>query len=113
MNDKKNKLDGQINVFSASHGHDYQIVDWRQVMREMMEKINYWRMVAKYPNSTATCPLGIWEERLNKMATTCNVKNDWGGFGSAGVVELGWPGEFAFEGGGVGSWEGLWSWSWR
>ena len=57
MNDKKNKLDGQINVFLALRGYDYQIVDWWQVMREMMEKVNYWRMIAKYPNSV-TRPRG-------------------------------------------------------
>ena len=49
MSGKENKLDGQINVFLALRGHDHLMVDWWQVMREMMEEINYWRMVAKHP----------------------------------------------------------------
>jgi hypothetical protein len=57
MNDKKNKLDGQINVFSALRGHDYQMVDWCQAMSKMMDEINYWRMVAKHPNAV-TRPRG-------------------------------------------------------
>ena len=51
MSGKENKLDGQINVFLALRGHDHQMVDWWQVMREMMEEINYWRMVAKHPGA--------------------------------------------------------------
>ncbi|MDA8724134.1 hypothetical protein N9I56_07260 [Alphaproteobacteria bacterium] len=51
MSGKENKLDGQINVFLALRGHDHQMVDWWQVMREMMEEINHWRMVAKHPNA--------------------------------------------------------------
>ena len=49
MSDNKSKLDRQINVFLALRGHDHLMVDWWQVMREMMEEINYWRMVAKQP----------------------------------------------------------------
>ena len=48
MSGKENKIDGQINVFLALRGHDHQMVDWWQVMREMMEEINHWRMVAKH-----------------------------------------------------------------
>ena len=51
MSGKENKLDGQINVFLALRGHDHLMVDWWQVMREMMEEINYWRMVAKHPGA--------------------------------------------------------------
>ena len=49
MSDNKSKLNKQINVFLALRGHDHQMVDWWQVTREMMEEINYWRMVAKHP----------------------------------------------------------------
>ena len=51
MSDNKSKLDRQINVFLALRGHDHLMVDWQQVMREMMEEINYWRMVAKHPGA--------------------------------------------------------------
>ncbi|MDC6458413.1 hypothetical protein OAW66_04805 [Alphaproteobacteria bacterium] len=51
MSDNKSKLDRQINVFLALRGHDHLMVDWWQVMREMMEEINYWRMVAKHPGA--------------------------------------------------------------
>lgn len=67
MNDKKNKLDGQINVFLALRGYDYQIVDWWQVKREMMEKINYWRMVAKYPNSVTRPRGGQETAKMDKL----------------------------------------------
>ena len=49
MSDNKSKLNKQINVFLALRGHDNQMVDWWQVTSEMMEEINYWRMVAKHP----------------------------------------------------------------
>ena len=49
MTINRKDLDRQINVFLALRGHDHQMVDWWQVMREMMEEINYWRMVAKHP----------------------------------------------------------------
>ena len=49
MNDKKSKLESQIKLFLMVRGHTLQTVDCEQVMREMMEEINYWRMVAKHP----------------------------------------------------------------
>ena len=49
MNDKKSKLESQIKRFLAVRGHTPQNVDCEQVMLEMMEEINYWRMVAKHP----------------------------------------------------------------
>ena len=49
MTINRKDLDRQINVFLALHGHYHQIVDWWRVTREMMEEINYWRMVAKHP----------------------------------------------------------------
>ena len=51
MTINRKDLDRQINVFLALRGHDHQMVDWWQVMREMMEEINYWRMVAKHPGA--------------------------------------------------------------
>ena len=44
-------LDRQINVFLALRGHSHKMIDWWQVMREMMEEIDYWRMVAKHPGA--------------------------------------------------------------
>ena len=49
MNDKKSKLESQIKLFLMVRGHTLQTVDCEQVMREMMEEINYLRMVAKHP----------------------------------------------------------------
>ena len=49
MDDKKSKLESQIKRFLLVHGHTPQNVDCEQVMLEMMEEINYWRMVAKHP----------------------------------------------------------------
>ena len=49
MTINRKDLDQQINVFLALCGHAHQMVDWWQVMRKMMEEINYWRMVAKHP----------------------------------------------------------------
>ena len=51
MNDKKSKLESQIKRFLLVRGHTPQNVDCEQVMREMMEEINYWRMVAKHPGA--------------------------------------------------------------
>jgi hypothetical protein len=51
MTINRKDLDRQINVFLALHGHYHQIVDWWRVTREMMEEINYWRMVAKHPGA--------------------------------------------------------------
>ena len=51
MNDKKSKLESQIKLFLLVRGHTPQNVDCEQVMREMMEEINYWRMVAKHPGA--------------------------------------------------------------
>ena len=52
-NSRKHKnLDKQITVFMALRGHNPQNVDCEQVMREMMEEINHWRMVAKHLNAT-------------------------------------------------------------
>ena len=48
MTINRKDLDRQINVFLALRGHNHQMVDWWRVMREMMEEINYWRMVAKH-----------------------------------------------------------------
>ena len=48
MNDKKSKLESQIKRFLLVRGHTPQNVDCEQVMLEMMEEINYWRMVAKH-----------------------------------------------------------------
>ena len=49
MDDKKSKLESQIKLFLLVRGHTPQNVDCEQVMLEMMEEINYWRMVAKHP----------------------------------------------------------------
>ena len=51
MNDKKSKLESQIKRFLLVRGHTPQNVDCEQVMLEMMEEINYWRMVAKHPGA--------------------------------------------------------------
>ena len=51
MNDKKSKLESQIKLFLMVRGHTPQNVDCEQVMLEMMEEINYWRMVAKHPGA--------------------------------------------------------------
>lgn len=51
MSEKKSKLDRQINFFLALRGHNSENVDCQQVMREMMEEVNYWRMVAKHPGA--------------------------------------------------------------
>lgn len=48
MPEPKN-LDGQINTFLALRGHTRPDLDYWQIMSEMMEEINHWRMVAKYP----------------------------------------------------------------
>jgi hypothetical protein len=52
MTKKQQNLEKQITVFMALRGHNPQNVDCEQVMREMMEEINHWRMVAKHPNAT-------------------------------------------------------------
>ena len=49
MTDKQEKLEQQIRLFLLVRGHTPQNVDCEQVMLEMMEEINYWRMVAKHP----------------------------------------------------------------
>ena len=51
MNDKKSKLESQIKRFLLVRGHTPQNVDCEKVMLEMMEEINYWRMVAKHPGA--------------------------------------------------------------
>jgi hypothetical protein len=52
MGDRSKDLDSQISVFLALRGHVPSAIDHWQVMREMMEEINHWRMVAKHPNAT-------------------------------------------------------------
>lgn len=51
MTDKQEKLEQQIRLFLLVRGHTPQNVDCEQVMLEMMEEINYWRMVAKHPGA--------------------------------------------------------------
>ena len=51
MTKKQEKLAQQIRLFLLVRGHTPQNVDCEQVMREMMEEINYWRMVAKHPGA--------------------------------------------------------------
>ena len=48
MTDKQEKLEQQIRLFLLVRGHTPQNVDCEQVMLEMMEEINYLRMVAKH-----------------------------------------------------------------
>jgi len=51
MSNKQEKLEQQIRLFLLVRGHTPQNVDCEQVMLEMMEEINYWRMVAKHPGA--------------------------------------------------------------
>ena len=51
MTKKQEKLEQQIRLFLLVRGHTPQNVDCEQVMLEMMEEINYWRMVAKHPGA--------------------------------------------------------------
>ena len=51
MTKKQQNLEKQIAVFMELRGHTPRNVDYAQVMREMMEEINYWRMVAKHPGA--------------------------------------------------------------
>jgi len=51
MTNKQEKLKQQIRLFLLVRGHTPQNVDCEKVMLEMMEEINYWRMVAKHPGA--------------------------------------------------------------
>ena len=51
MTKKQEKLELQIRLFLSVRRHTPQKVDCEQAMREMMEEINYWRMVAKHPGA--------------------------------------------------------------
>jgi hypothetical protein len=67
MTINRKDLDRQINVFLALRGHDHQMVDWWQVMREMMEEINYWRMVAKHPGAVGRPRGGQKTAKMNRI----------------------------------------------
>ncbi|MDC0955471.1 hypothetical protein OAR83_03145 [Alphaproteobacteria bacterium] len=73
MSDNKSKLDRQINVFLAVRGHDHQMVDWWQVTREIMEEVNYWRVVAKHPGEVDRPRGGQKKAEMDRLTASARL----------------------------------------